>query len=37
VSASEERVINAVVGKTPQELDREINTIINGENTKLIK
>jgi hypothetical protein len=30
VSASEERVINAVVGKTPQELQRELDTITKG-------
>lgn len=31
VSASEERVINAVVGKTPQELEREMKAILGGD------
>jgi hypothetical protein len=31
VSASEERVINAVVGKTPQELQRELNQLVGGD------
>ena len=35
VSASEERVINAVVGKTPQELEREMKAILGGDIKKL--
>ena len=35
VSASEERVINAVVGKTPQELQRELNQLVGGDIKKL--
>ena len=35
VSASEERVINAVVGKTPQELEREMKAILGGNIKKL--
>jgi hypothetical protein len=34
VSASEERVINAVVGKTPQELEREMKAILGGGDIK---
>ena len=37
VSASEERVINAVVGKTPQELQREMKAILGGDIKKLGK
>ena len=37
VSASEERVINAVVGKTPQELEREMKAILGGDIKKLGK
>ena len=36
VSASEERVINAVVGKTPLELEREMQAILGGEVKKLV-
>lgn len=35
VSASEERVINAVSGKTPQELEREMKAILGGDIKKL--
>lgn len=35
VSASEEQVINAVVGKTPQELEREMKAILGGDIKKL--
>ena len=35
VRASEERVINAVVGKTPQELEREMKAILGGDIKKL--
>ena len=35
VSASEERVINAVVGKTPQELEKEMKAILGGDIKKL--
>lgn len=35
VSASEERVINAVVGKTPQELEKEMRAILGGDIKKL--
>lgn len=35
VSASEEKMINAVVGKTPQELEREMKAILGGDIKKL--